>query len=150
MPFCGSTLKSCAAFRRRSLAANLAGIDDVARLEREAVEHRHDLRVRVLALDLDIDAADPIAGAFLDVVDDVELAGLFEKAVVGLDLGEHVAVAAVLVAELLQIEVLLVLVEELAAEQFQLLGQAAVVDLLIAQEGDVADRRSAAPRRSRR
>ena len=76
--------------------------------------------------------------------------GATSEAVVGLDLGENVAVAAVLVAELLQIEVLLVLVEVLAAEQFQLRGQAAGVDLLVAQERDIADLSSAAPRRSRR
>ena len=44
--------------------------------------------------------------------------------VVGLDLGEHVTLAAVLVAELLQVDVLLVLVEVLATEQFQRLEQA--------------------------
>ena len=59
MPFCGSTLKICEAFSRRSLAANLAGIGDIARLDRQSVEHRHDLRVRVLALDLDVDPAHP-------------------------------------------------------------------------------------------
>ena len=102
--------------------ADFAGVGDVARLEGEAVQHRRDLRVRVLAFDLDVDAADAVAVAFLDVVDDVELARLFEEAVVGLDLGEDVALAAVLVAELLQIEVLLVLVERLVAEQLDLLA----------------------------
>ena len=119
--------------------AELAGIDDVARFERQTVEHRGDLGVRILALDLDIDAADLIAGTFVDVVHDVEFARFFEEAVVSLDLGEHVAVAAVLVAELLQIEILLVLVEVLAAEQFQFFLQARIVYFLVAQERDGAD-----------
>ena len=66
-------------------------------LKRKAIEHRGDLRVRILALDLDVDLAHAVAVAFLDVVDQIELAGLFEEPRVGLDVGEHVADAAVLV-----------------------------------------------------
>ena len=46
---------------------------------------------------LNVDLADAVAVALGDVVDQVELARLFEKPGIGLDVGEHVADAAVLV-----------------------------------------------------
>ena len=118
--------------------ADFASVGNVARLDGKAVERRRDHRVRRFALDFDIDPADAVAVAFVDRVDDIQLAGLFQEAVVGLDFGEDVALAAVFVAELLQIEVLLVLIEVLAGQQFALVGQPAVVEFAVTQKTDIA------------
>ena len=56
--------------------ADLAHVGDVACLEREAVQHGGDLRVGILPLDFHDDAADAVARALVDVVDQIDLSRL--------------------------------------------------------------------------
>ena len=60
--------------------AKLADVGNVAGSHREPVEDRGILRVRVVSLDADVDAADPPAAPFADLVDQIQLARLLEKA----------------------------------------------------------------------
>ena len=67
----------------------LANIHDLRPDERHAVERRLDPRVRIVAADVDEDPPDAPPLAFLDVVDQVDLARLFEEHGLRLHVGEH-------------------------------------------------------------
>ena len=121
------------------IVAELADVEDVAGPQREAVEHRAVLGVGVLAPNPDIDLADPIALAFGDVVDEVELARLLEKPRVGLDVGEDEATAAVDVPDQAEVGIHLRLVEGLTALELEVPGEKLALELAVADEGDVAD-----------
>ena len=96
-------------------------------------------RVRVLAPNSHVDLADSIPLAFGDVVDEVELTGLFQKPGVCPDIGEHEAAAAVDVADQVEVLVHLGLVEVLTPLELQIPVQKLTFEPTVANEGDVAN-----------
>ena len=82
---------------------------------RKPIERGLNFRVRVVAVDVDVDVADAPPLAFVDVIHQLELARLFQKDGFGLDVGEDVALAAVEFLEPGDVGVHLVLLERLRA-----------------------------------
>ena len=56
---------------------NFANITDLARVERDSVECRLNFRVRVVAVDVNEDSPDAPLLPFLNVIQKIDLAGLF-------------------------------------------------------------------------
>ena len=119
--------------------AEFAHIDDVAGMQGEAVEHGGDFGVRIFALDDHVDLAHGVAGAFLEVVDQVEGGVFFEEAGVGRDFGEDVAHAAVLVLQRHHVGGHLGLVEIFAVFELQIGEQLPAAVFLVSFDGDIAD-----------
>ena len=107
--------------------------------EGEPIERGLNPRVRVVAVDVDEDAADLPLLAFLDVIDQVDLARFFEEHRLGLDVGEHVALAAVEVLEPLEVVVHLGLFEHLSGRQRHAPFERRIGKDLVADVGHVAD-----------
>ena len=87
------------------------------------------MRVRIFALDVHIDPGNAVAIALFDVVDEIELPRIFEESRVGLDVGERVTDAAVLILERAEVGGHLRLVEVVAALELQL-GQQLLARIL--------------------
>ena len=119
--------------------ADFADIDDVAGMERQSIYHGGDFGMRVFALDGDVDFAHAVAVAFLDFVDQIERAGFFEEARIGLDVGEYIAHAAVFVLNGHYVGGHFRLVEIFAVFKFQI-GQQFLAGVFgVAGYRDVAD-----------
>ena len=96
-------------------------------------------RVRMLAADADVDLPDAIPLPFGDVVDQVELPRLLEKPWIGPDVGEHEPPAAIDVADQVEVGVHPRLVEVLPPLELEVPLEELVLELAVADEGDVAD-----------
>ena len=121
------------------VVAELADVEDVARLEREPVEDGAVAGVRMFSADADVDLADAIPLPLLDVVDEVQLAGLLEEPRIGPDVGEDEPAAAVDVADHAEVGVHLRLIERLAAGELELPRDELALELGVADERYVAD-----------
>ena len=119
--------------------AELANVENVARSEREPVQDRAVAGVRMLAADADIDLAHAVPLPLLDVVDEVELTGFFEKPRIGPDIGEDEPAATVDVADHPEVGIHLRLVERLAAGELELPRDELALEFAVADERDIAD-----------
>ena len=120
------------------VVAQFADVEDVARPQRQAIEHRAVPGVWVVAADAHVDLADAIPLPFGDVVDEVELAGLLEKPWIGPNVCEHEAPAAVDVADQTEIDIHLRLIERLSALEFELACEKLALELAVADERNIA------------
>ena len=93
----------------------------------------------MLAADADVDLAHAVPLSLLDVVDEVQLAGFFQKPRIGPDVGEDKTTAAVDIADHAEIRIHLRLVERLAAGELELPRNELALELAVSDERHVAD-----------
>ena len=131
--------KQAARLEAAFVLAELADVEDIAGPQRQPVEARAVAGVGMFTTAADVDLADAVPLPLGNVVHKIELAGFFQKPRIGLDVGKHEAASAVDVADKTEISVHLLLVERLTALEFQIASEEVLLELAIADKGDVAD-----------
>jgi hypothetical protein len=94
--------------------SDFARAEDIPRHDRQPIEDRIVARVRIVAGNMNVDFSRAESTSFVNVENQVQLAGRIEKTRLGLNVGINVPDAPILVQDLRAVVIELPLIEELA------------------------------------